>query len=109
MRITLIAVSVLALATGASSAIARDYEAGKKKAAEVCAACHGEDGNKPLTPDTPKLGGQYYDYLVHALEQYKNGKRQNPLMSPMAAPLSKEDIRDLSFYFSKQQGLDVRY
>jgi len=109
MRNTLIAVSILALAAGAGSAAARDYEAGKKKAAEVCAACHGEDGNKPITPDTPRLGGQYYDYLVHSLEQYKSGKRQNAMMSPMAQPLSKEDIRNLALYFSKQQGLSVKY
>ena len=54
-------------------------------------------------------GGQYYDYLVHALQQYKSGKRQNPLMTPMAAPLSKEDISNLAMYFSKQQGLSVKY
>lgn len=109
MRTTLIAAAVLALATTSANTFARDYEAGKKKAAEVCAACHGEDGNKPITPDTPLLGGQYYDYLVHALEAYKSGKRQNPMMSPMAQPLSKDDIRDLAHYFSKQQGLAVRY
>jgi cytochrome c553 len=39
---------------------AGDYEAGKEKAA-ACAACHGPDGNKPITPDIPRLGGQYYD------------------------------------------------
>jgi len=109
MRTTLIAVSILALAGASASASARDYEAGKKKAAEVCAACHGEDGNKPITPDTPRLGGQYYDYLVHSLEQYKRGKRQNPMMTPMAQPLSKEDISNLAQYFSKQQGLSVKY
>jgi len=100
---------MLAFAAGANGAFARDYEAGKKKAAEVCAACHGEDGNKGITPDTPRLAGQYYDYLVHALEQYKSGKRQNPMMTPMAQPLSKEDIRNLAQYFSKQQGLSVKY
>jgi len=109
MRTTLIAVSILALAGASSGAFARDYEAGKKKAAEVCAACHGEDGNKPITPDTPRLAGQYYDYLVHSLEQYKSGKRQNPMMTPMAQPLSKDDIRNLAQYFSKQQGLSVKY
>jgi len=109
MRTTLIAVSILVLAGASSGALARDYEAGKKKAAEVCAACHGEDGNKPITPETPRLAGQYYDYLVHSLEQYKSGKRQNPMMTPMAQPLSKDDIRNLAQYFSKQQGLNVKY
>ena len=42
----------------------------------VCAACHGEDGNKMLTPETPKLGGQAGDYLAKALHDYKAGKRK---------------------------------
>ncbi len=109
MRNTLIAISVVVLTTGTGSVLARDFEAGKKKAAEACTACHGEDGNTPITPDTPRLGGQYYDYLVHSLEQYKSGKRQNPMMTPMAQLLSKEDIRNLAFYFSKQRGLSVKY
>jgi cytochrome c553 len=87
---------------------ARDYDAGKEKAA-TCVACHGEAGNAPITPDTPRIGGQYYDYLVHSLEAYKNGKRENPLMSPMAKPLTPKDIRDLAWYFSQQQGLTQKY
>ena len=98
-----------ALVALAPCAIAKDYEAGKKKVQEVCAACHGEDGNKGMTPDTPHLGGQYYDYLVHALELYKKGKRQNPLMSPMAQPLTDDDIANVAYYFSKQKGLQVKY
>lgn len=98
-----------ALALGAAPALAADYEAGKKKAAEVCAACHGEDGTKPLTPETPILAGQYADYLEHALRAFKKGTRQNPLMSPMAQPLTDEEIRNLSAFFSQQTGLQVRY
>ena len=93
----------------AGPTLAKDYEAGKKKAAEICAACHGEDGNKPITPDTPRLAGQYYDYIVHALEAYQKGKRENPLMSPMAKPLTKEEIHNLAWYFSKQKGLETKY
>jgi cytochrome c553 len=88
---------------------ARDYEAGKKKADEVCKACHGADGNTPLTPETPRLAGQYYDYLVHSLEAYRKGTRENPLMSPMAKPLTDDEIRDVAWYFSKQQGLAEKY
>lgn len=108
MRNLTIKLAVLAIALVPAAAQAKDYEAGKAKAA-TCAACHGEDGNKPMTPEVPRLAGQYYDYLVHALEQYKGGKRQNPLMTPMAAPLSKEDIQNLAFYFSKQKGLETKY
>lgn len=97
------------LALAASATLAADYEAGKKKAAEVCAACHGEDGTKPLTPETPILAGQYADYLVHALEAYKKGTRQNPLMSPMAQPLTPEQIADVALYFSRQKSLQTKY
>jgi cytochrome c553 len=97
-----------ALAVGAS-AWAADYEAGKKKAEEICAACHGADGNKPLTPETPRLAGQYYDYLEHSLKAYRSGARENPLMSPMAKPLSDKELKDVAWYFSKQEGLKSKY
>ena len=103
-----IAGAALALAAAAAASGA-DYEAGKKKATEVCAACHGEDGTKPITPETPILAGQYADYLVHSLEAYKKGTRQNPMMSPMAQPLTSEEIHDLALYFSRQRRLVTKY
>ena len=105
-------VALAALAFGVSlagSAQARDYDAGKKKAEEVCKACHGADGNTPLTPETPKLAGQYYDYLVHSLKAYRSGARENPLMGPMAKPLSDKEVKDVAWYFSKQPGLVSKY
>ena len=99
----------MALAASTLSVSAADMEAGKKKATEVCAMCHGPEGNKPITPDTPILAGQHYEYLVAALNQYKKGQRQNPMMAPMVQPLSKADIQNLALYFSKQSGLRVKY
>ena len=78
-------------------------EKGKQKAAQVCAACHGPDGNKPSAPDQPVLAGQYYDYLVRALGDYKNGRRTNPIMKGFAGGLSKQDIQDLAAWFSSQK------
>ena len=77
--------------------------AGKDKAAQVCAACHGPDGNKPSAPDQPILAGQYYDYLVRALTDYKIGRRNNAIMKGFAAQLSKKDIEDLAAWFSSQK------
>src|SRR5438094_8843509 len=77
-------------------------EKGKQKAAQVCAACHGPDGNKPSAPDQPVLAGQYEDYLVRALSDYKNGRRTNPIMKGFAGQLSKQDIEDLAAWFSSQ-------
>lgn len=92
-----------------TAARAQDYEAGEKKAKEVCQACHGPEGNKPITPETPRLAGQYYDYLYHSLQAYRKGARNNPMMSPMAKGLSKEDVDNLAWYFSHQTGLTTKY
>ena len=78
-------------------------ESGKEKAAQVCVACHGADGNKPSTPDQPILAGQHYDYLVRALTDYKIGRRNNPIMKGFAGQLSKQDIEDLAAWFSSQK------
>ena len=74
-----------------------------KKAKEVCAACHGEDGNgRKEFPDYPKLGGQHGDYLYHALRSYKRGTRKNAIMAGMAQPLTDAEMRALADYFASQ-------
>ena len=83
--------------------MAGNADAGKEKS-KSCAACHGADGNS-ASPDFPKLAGQHYDYIVKSLQGYKAGTRKNPIMAPMAAPLSQRDMEDLAAYYSKQQGL----
>ena len=97
------------MAVAAMPAMSADYEAGKKKAAEVCAARHGPEGDKPIPPETPILAGQYTDYLEHALKAYKKGTRQNAMMSAMAQPLTEAEIHDLALYFSRQKGLQIKY
>jgi cytochrome c553 len=93
---------IVFLTTGAAYA-AGDAEAGKEKAAQVCVACHGADGNKPSAPDQPVLAGQHPDYLVKALSDYKSGKRQNPIMKGFASTLSRKDMEDLAAWFSSQK------
>jgi cytochrome c553 len=87
----------------AANVQAGDAVKGKQKASQVCAACHGADGNKPSAPDQPVLAGQYEDYLVRALTDYKLGKRTNPIMKGFAGQLSKQDIEDLAAWFSSQE------
>ena len=94
---------VLSLALAQPAAAGGKAEAGKAKAAQTCAACHGADGAKPSGPDQPILAGQYYDYLVRALSDYKNGRRTNPIMKGFAGQLSKQDIEDLAAWFSSQK------
>ena len=79
-----------------------DPAKGKEKAAQVCAACHGADGTKPSAPDQPVLAGQYYDYLVRALSDYKNGRRNNAIMKTFAGQLSQEEMEDVAAWFSSQ-------
>jgi len=79
---------------------------GKEKS-EVCAACHGADGNSP-TPAFPRIGGQHEDYLLQALLDYKAGKRKNPIMAAQVEALSKQDMADLAAWYGAQKGLYVK-
>jgi cytochrome c553 len=74
-------------------------------AAQTCVACHGSDGAKVLGPDYPILAGQYADYLVHALQEYKSGKRKNPIMAGIIAGIDPKDFEALGQFFGRQQGL----
>ena len=98
--------SLLALILGtalvATAAVAYgDAQAGKTKAATVCASCHGADGNS-VAAQFPKLAGQNASYIVTQLANFKSGKRQNPIMSGMAAGLSEDDMQNLAAWFSSQ-------
>jgi len=81
-----------------------DAVAGQAKAKQVCAACHGENGDKPLQPDYPILAGQHQDYLAKALRDYKTGARKNAVMNGQAQALSGKDINDLAAWFASRQG-----
>jgi cytochrome c553 len=89
--------ALLVIGVGVAHA-AGDPQAGKRKSAP-CQACHGADGNG-TAPQFPRLAGQYPDYLVRALQEYKNGNRKNPIMAPFAAKLSAQDMEDIAAYFS---------
>ena len=80
-----------------------DAEAGRQKA-QVCTACHGENGNSSQAM-FPSLAGQPKQFIVSALYQFREGKRINAVMSPMAAYLTNADLNDLAAYFSVQKPL----
>jgi cytochrome c553 len=69
---------------------------------EVCAACHGQDGNS-ATPVNPNLAGQHAEYITLQLTHFQAGIRANPVMQGMAAPLKPEDMKALGIYFSQQK------
>lgn len=80
-----------------------DAAAGAGKAA-VCAGCHGMDGNSPA-PTFPKIAGQNAKYIYKQLQEFKSGRRANPVMMGMAMPLSDQDMADLAAYFAEQKAV----
>ncbi|HVT36882.1 MAG TPA: cytochrome c [Nevskiaceae bacterium] len=93
-------IALMLLLAAAAPAFAQD--AAVPKAAATCFSCHGENGAHPIAPNYPVLAGQYANYLEHALTEYKEGKRKNPIMGAQAAALSGEDIHQLAEFFSEQ-------
>lgn len=85
----------------AGARLAADKERSPTK--QSCIDCHGAAGNAPIDPAYPRLGGQYADYLAHALQAYRAGDRQHALMSGQAENLSDQQIADLSAYFAAQK------
>ena len=86
--------------TSINSALAAtgNVEAGKTKAA-MCAACHGANGIGASVA-FPNLAGQHADYIVKQLKAFKDGTRTDPVMAPMAAGLSDQDMADVAAYFA---------
>lgn len=74
--------------------------------AATCAACHGQNGIG-VSPDWPTLAGQHEEYLVHALNAYRNGSRKQAVMVQMAAGLSDKDVETLSAWYARLKGLET--
>jgi cytochrome c553 len=74
-----------------------DATSGQAKSA-ACAACHGADG-RGTTPLFPNLNGQKPEYLAVQLKAFRDGKRSDPTMAPMAMALTDQDIADLAAFY----------
>lgn len=99
--------AVLAVAPFAQAA---DIEAGKAKAATVCAACHGANGMS-VSDTIPNLAAQRSGYLETQLRWFKDGTRKaagstspTAIMNAIAAQLSADDIANVAAYFASQPG-----
>ena len=91
-----------ATTTNTSAKLVGNAEEGKTKSTNLaCVGCHGPDGNS-LGPTFPNLAGQHADYIVQQLQAFKSGARSEPSMTPMAMPLTEQDMVDLAAYFSSQ-------
>jgi cytochrome c553 len=88
--------------------LALEADAGDVKAgaivAEKCQACHGLDGLSKIA-EAPNIAGQSEQYLIKQLTAFKNGERQNEMMSLVAPDLSDKDIEDLASYYS---GIEIK-
>ncbi|MBI4241733.1 MAG: cytochrome c4 [Candidatus Rokubacteria bacterium] len=91
------ALSWMVAPTGGSAA---DLEAGRRKA-EVCAPCHGPDGNSTI-PSVPSLAGQPPLYTHWQLLLFRLERRVDRQMLPFAANLSDADMQDLAAYYAAQ-------
>jgi cytochrome c553 len=94
-------VAAFLLWAGSKPALAADAAALEKKAA-VCFACHGPNGNS-TNPLWPSLAGQPKQFVTTQLIMFREGRRKDPLMSPIAAGLSNADINDFGTYFNAQK------
>jgi cytochrome c553 len=74
--------------------------------ASMCVACHGKNGFGAMD-EYPNLAGQHADYLAQALNDYRLGKRRNPIMQPFAQQLTRDEIHALAKFFSAQHGLET--
>ncbi len=91
------AVILIASLLNAPALFAADAAAGQAKAA-VCGACHGANGISTV-PMYPNLAGQKSAYITKQLKAFRDGTRQDPVMSAMAKPLVDADIDNLAAYF----------
>jgi cytochrome c553 len=97
---------VLAEASPEAADTKGDAAKGKEIASQVCAACHGVDGNSPI-PANPTLAGQHAEYIIKQLKNFKSeegkpAERESPIMTPMVAPLSVEDMKNVAAYYAQQ-------
>lgn len=100
MRWLAVAMAIMLVALPGLSAAQGNIEAGRAKA-YTCLGCHGVEGYRNAYPSfrVPRLGGQHSEYLVSALNAYRNGDRQHPTMQALAETLSEQDMLDIAAYF----------
>jgi cytochrome c553 len=98
MKKILIPIATALLLASTSFSVAGDAAAGKKISA-TCNACHGQNGISNM-PQNPNLAGQKEAYLVTQLKAFRDGSRNNAMMSAMVRSLTDKNIDDLAAHYS---------
>ena len=99
-RLWILAATISGTIAANACVAAGNPETGATKAV-VCQACHGATGNS-VNPEWPSLAGLGADYIADQLKNFKEAKRNNPVMMPNAANLSPDDMADLGAFFDSQ-------
>jgi cytochrome c553 len=103
----LVCAATAALVLPAQAQMTPAQLAAAREKAQVCAECHGPDGNSQ-NPDYPILAGQTWRYIYIELKDFQEGRRSDPQMSPKAQNLSRDDMIALGNYFAAQKPLPIR-
>jgi cytochrome c553 len=103
LSLALATTAVLAPAHAQEPATAGDPARGAVLS-DTCMGCHGIDGYRNAYPSfrVPKLGGQHPDYIVLALQGYKNKTRAHPTMHAQAWSLTEQDMKDIAAFFASE-------
>ena len=98
MKRTLLSISIIALMGVFGQAQAAGDVAAGKTTADSCKGCHGANGQG--VGKFPELAGRKGDEIVQALNDFKSGKRVNPMMKPVAGKLSDEEMANVAAYYA---------
>jgi cytochrome c553 len=91
-------VALIATVAALPAAVA-DVAAGRQKAQQVCAVCHGPLG-VAVAPETPNLAGEPAGYLARQLKAFRSGQRRHEVMAVIAKQLSDAEIDDVASWFA---------
>lgn len=99
-RILLLALSCLPLYAQAEDVAKSIAMQGNKQGATACQTCHGADGGGTAAAGFPRLAGLDAGYIEQQLNNFRSGKRSNPVMQPIAESLSKKEIPLIAAYYA---------
>src|SRR5687767_1727302 len=106
MKSTLLTLLAMLAAAGSFAAeppaAKPDLAKGQAIATQVCAACHTVDGSRG-SPANPIIAGQHAEYIAKQLGEFKEGKRNNPVMKGFASALSEADMKNVAAFYSSKQ------
>lgn len=93
-------IALLALPAAADDPGARIATQGTPGGTVACATCHGHNGGGDEGGAFPRLAGLNAGYLARQLRAFRDGGRDNPVMSPMAQPLTDTEVAAVSAYYA---------